>query len=233
MVDTGHLSESDPAGRKTSLCAFVSSYCFCNQAHVFYYATPLGHPYPSCNRSAQQPQQSLFMRDFTRKACNIFRLGFDQPCISLSLSHTCSSCIRLWKPWNVILYKSSHNVTRGRSSSVRGLSWRGERGSEAEETLPAPLEQTAATRPDRRQLLLHITFPDDRAAMTRTGWWMHRASVIFRESSRAGRGHVSERVNPSCTTLRDEPGNGTLPLRKYLPDSYYAFFSFPFIFLHM
>lgn len=157
-------------------------------------------------------RSKVFMRDFTQKACNIFRLGSDQPCVSLP--HTCSSCIRLWKPWNVILYKSSHNVTRGRSSSVRGLSWREERGSEAEETLPAPLEQTAATRPGRRQLPLHITFPDDRAAMTRTGWWMHRASVIFRESSWAGRGHVSERVNPSCTTRRDEPGYSMLSLRK-------------------
>lgn len=56
-------------------------------------------------------RSKVFMRDFTQKACNIFRLGSDQPCVSLSLipvahAYGCgnpetSSCIRAPIMWLV------------------------------------------------------------------------------------------------------------------------------------
>ncbi len=104
-------------------------------------------------------------------------------CVIQCLWHTCSSCIRLWKPWNAILNISSKRLTRGRSFNVRGLSWK------AEEMLPTPLEQSrlSATGQNCSQPpFLHNTIRDSWAAMRRADKQMLSAPAAFKRWAERG-----------------------------------------------
>lgn len=101
---------------------------------------------------------------------------------------TCSSCMWLWKPWNVNLYSSSQRLTRGRSSTVRGLEQRLGGDAGTVEALPAPPEQERAQARGRSSRLpfLHMSFHRGRQARSGNAqkcWEISTSgrSVVFQE----------------------------------------------------